>query len=132
MPLKLAPFGTGPIYTLTGTELGEACIIERLENNAVIRELSDGSGRVSVSNHFQSTLNQEGKGWKSRAVDSQGRADQISRVNYLRFPASNFDWLSYPNVNQLTRPYMLANAKSGSLMAQGWEKHGAVTKIYRH
>lgn len=42
------------------------------------------------------------------------------------------DWLSYPMINQLTRLCMVANAKSGSLMVQGLEKHGAVTKIYRH
>ena len=124
--LRDTPICIPVIYTIAGTRPGESCVIERLENEAVVREDKD----VSVSNHFQSALQQKAKGWKSRAIDSRGRAELMTKLNYKGFTQKDFNWLPYPITNKLTRLCMLANAKNSRLMVQGWEKHGAVTEVF--
>ena len=120
------------IFSLAGINNGEACVIERLEREAVVRPLCDSQMRVSVSNHFQTTLEQEAKKWMPRSIDSPGRAQQIDQLEYKGLSAKNFDWLSYPMINKLTRLCMVANAKDNHLMIQGWEEYGAATELYRH
>lgn len=117
------------IYTLTGTHPGEGCVIERLETDAQVRELGQ-SPQVSTSNHFQSSFAARGKGWKSRALDSQGRAHQARALQSHTFSRDDFRWLTAPIINPLTRLCMIADAASGEMTVQGWEAHGPVTQPF--
>lgn len=124
------PISMPVIYILSGVNKNEGCVIERLEEKASIRELKSENKQVSITNHFQTDLTKYGKSWKSRAIDSCSRADQLNKLDYPGFKSKDFNWLSFPMLNELTRLCMIANAKDGSLMIQGFEKDGPVTNIF--
>ena len=117
------------MYILSGVKPGQACIIERLENKGMVRELSDNP-QVSVTNHFQTNLASIGKGWRSRAVDSQARAEQIADIVPTERSLESFTDIAYPVINPLTRLCMLANAKNSMLIVQGWERDGPKTQVF--
>lgn len=120
------------LYTLTGIKAGEACVIERVENGAIVRELDPNTGRVAISNHFQTSVGEEHKtGWMPRPYNSDHRTQQVCDLDYQGLKAQDFSWLTPPIINYKTRLCMIANAKTGQLMLQGWEKDGPVTKVLK-
>ena len=113
------PIAIPAIFTLTGLVDGESCVIERLEDDAVVIE-----GAVTAANHWQ------GGAWRGRArgIDSIGRGRQMAAVSLPDFD-DEFAWLAFPVRNRLTRLAMIADAARGRVMAQGYEVDGAATEI---
>lgn len=111
------PVSTPAIYIIAGIEPGETAVIERTEKEARVR---DGTG--VAANHWESF------GWKShvRGLDSPGRAGMMSAIAPDLDPS--FPWLAYPIRNPRTRLVMVADAKAGRLVAQGFESSGAATE----
>jgi hypothetical protein len=108
--LSQSPISTPAIFTLAGLGPNELAVIERTETDFRVRE-----GSQVAANHWESA------GWHGRArgVDSPGRSRQMSAVA----PAldKTFPWLSEPILNANTRLVMVADAKEGRLVAQGYE-----------
>ncbi len=126
--LAETPISMPVFFIISGVEENEGCVIERLENDVVIRKI-DKTGQVSVSNHFQTNLDAKAIGWKSRALDSNARASAVQKIDYTKISYEDFKFLNYPLVNPLTRLTMLANAATGELIVQGWEEDGAATMV---
>ena len=116
--LSTTPISSPAIFSLAGTESDEICVIERQETEARIHE-----GAQVAANHWQTI------GWSghARGNDSAGRACQMARV------PTDFDprlpWLTDPVLNPRTRLVMIADAKSGRFLAQGYEADGAATAV---
>ena len=105
-----APVSTPAIFSLAGIGPGELAVIERTETDFRMRE-----GSQIAANHW------EAAGWQGRArgIDSPGRARQMS-VIAPELDAS-FPWLTAPVLNPCTRLVMVADAKQGRVVAQGYE-----------
>jgi hypothetical protein len=127
--LSETPLCMPVIFTLAGMEQGEGCIIERLERQVQVRELH-ADQQLSTSNHFNTSLALEGKGWRPREVDSQGRFTQSCAIHGYDLTARDFDWLRAPMINKDTRVCVIADAKSSRLMVQGFEGMTKVTEIF--
>lgn len=112
------PVSTPAIFSLAGINANETCVIERRETEAQVL-----SGKQVAANHWHTI------GWTghARGNDSAGRACQMSSV------PTSFDptlaWLTDPILNPTTRLVMIADAKSGRFLAQGYEKDGAATQV---
>lgn len=117
------------IYILAGTQSHEACIIERIENDYYIHEISNKE-RICTANQFKHM--RPGPKWESRAIDSRGRNALAHEMTYPKSQAQDFSWLQYPIINPLTRLCMIANAKTGYLALQGFEEKGPVTQLFRN
>lgn len=103
-----SPISTPAIFTLSGIGPNELAVIERTETDFRLRE-----GAQVAANHWESA------GWHARGVDSPGRARQMSAV--APEMDKSFPWLSAPVLNDHTRLVMVADAKEGHLVAQGYE-----------
>jgi hypothetical protein len=114
-----------PVFlTLTGTQAGEGCVIERLENSAHLHEAP-----AAVANHW---LAVERLG-KPRGHDSPGRLQAMKDHGAMNSDgAAEMAWLVPPVLNPDTRLAVVANPATGQLAVQGWEKDGAATQIFRH
>jgi hypothetical protein len=112
------PIASPAIFSLAGIARSETCVIERTETAAHVH---DGPG--VAANNWQAP------GWHGRArgSDSAGRACRMATVS------TEFDgdlpWLAAPILNARTRLVMIADARSGRIMAQGFEAHGAATAL---
>ncbi|MCB1526639.1 MAG: hypothetical protein KDJ45_02920 [Hyphomicrobiaceae bacterium] len=112
------PISTPAIFSLAGIKPDETCVIERRETTARVI-----TGSQVAANHWQTI------GWTghARGNDSAGRACRMSGV------PTSFDqklsWLKEPILNPTTRLVMIADAKSGRFLVQGFEKDGAATQI---
>jgi len=127
--LMETPIATPGIYTLTGIQGGQGCVIERLENAVEIRELGAGL-QVTASNHFLTSLGDTGQGWRAREIDSHGRHKQSCAIHGHDLEANHFDWLSMPVVNANTRLCMIADAATSRLVVQGFEGVTPATEIF--
>jgi hypothetical protein len=118
--LSETPVSVPAIYTLAGLEAGEGAIIERREREARVHQ-----GATCAANAWQSP------DWSGRA---RGKAN-AERVAMLRGIAGevgdDLGWLAAPVLNETTRLVMLADAKEGWLVAQGYEASGPVTDALR-
>lgn len=126
--LAQAPLAIPAIFTLAGTEPGQGCVIERLERDAVIRELGADS-QVSTANHFIGALHHAG-GWRPREIDSKGRYRQSLAIGAHELDQPHFGWLSAPIINARTRLAILADAGEPRLMVQGFEGPLPVTGVF--
>ncbi len=125
--LANTPVAVPAIFTLTGLQAGEGCVIERLENSAEIREIG-ADQQVVASNQFQSSLS---KGTKPRPFfNSEGRWQQGCTLQAHEFTENSFSWLRPPMLNPLTRLCMIADAQTGLLSVQGFEGVTAATEIF--
>ena len=116
MPLAMPAF-----FTLSGTEPGEGCVIEREEDTAHVREAP-----VSVANHW---IAADISG-RYRGVDSPGR---FKLMESLRDTVTDdLSWVQSPILNETTRLAVVANAKRGMLIVQGWEAEGPATQIFQY
>jgi len=101
------------IFLLAGLKPHQTAVIERTEDDARVHE-----GGNTAANHWQTP------GWRghSRGSDSSGRAREMHCVSTdldLSFP-----WLKRPILNWNTRLAMVADAREGRLVAQGYEVQG--------
>ena len=110
------PIASPAIFSLAGIRPGETVIIERTETEARVHE-----GINTTANHWQTP------GWTghSRGNDSAGRARQMHGVSTALDPS--FAWLTRPVLNWNTRLVMVADAREGRLVAQGYETTGPAT-----
>ncbi len=111
------PISTPAIFSLAGVKPAETAIIERSETEARVHE-----GSNVTANHWQAP------GWRghARGVDSAGRARQMHGVAPELDP--HFPWLEAPILNGCTRLVMIADAREGRLVAQGFEERQAATQ----
>ena len=117
------------IFTLTGIRQGEGCVIERLEQSAQVRELT-ADQQLTTSNHFNTTLAGEGKGWRAREIDSEGRFTQSCTIHGYDLKPNDFEWLRAPIINKHTRLCVIADASTRRLQVQGYEGMTKVTEIF--
>jgi hypothetical protein len=112
------PIAAPAIFSLAGVAANETCVIERTETAAHIH---DGPG--VAANNWQAP------GWQGRprGNDSAGRACQMSAIS-MEF-TERLPWLEAPILNSRTRLVMIADAKSGKFLAQGFEADGAATAV---
>lgn len=125
--LSNAPLAVPAIFTLTGLEAGEGCIIERLENSVEIREIG-AEQQVVASNQFQGS---QAENMKPRPfLDSPGRWRQACDLQGHEVMQDNFSWLRPPMLNKFTRLCMIADAATGRLSVQGFEGVTTATEIF--
>jgi hypothetical protein len=110
------PISSPAIYSLAGIKPGEAAVIERTETEARVHD-----GGNTAANHWQAP------GWSghARGNDSAGRARQMHSASTALDPS--FPWLTRPILNWNTRLAMVADAREGRLVAQGYETTGPAT-----
>jgi hypothetical protein len=114
------------IFILVGPSPEEGCVIERTEREFAMRGLS--GGRVCATNHFEGRLDDHGKGWRPRPIDSEGR---LACANELGAEADDFSWFSAPIANANSRLAMTACPATGALSVMGTEGKSPVTEIFR-
>ena len=104
------PISSPGIYSLAGIKPGETAVIERTETEARVHD-----GGNAAANHWQTP------GWSghARGNDSAGRARQMHSASTALDPS--FPWLTRPILNWNTRLVMVADAREGRLVAQGYE-----------
>lgn len=116
--LMKTPISSPAIFSLAGIDANETCVIERKETDAHVHE-----GAHVAANHWQTI------GWTghARGNDSAGRACQMAHISTALEP--ELPWLAEPILNPTTRLVMIADAKSGHFIAQGYESDGAATRV---
>ncbi|MEQ1789356.1 MAG: hypothetical protein ABL857_02815 [Rickettsiales bacterium] len=125
--LMNTPLAVPAIFTLTGLNEGEGCIIERLENSAEVREIG-ADRQVAASNQFQTSLT---KGMKARPFfNSNGRWQQGCSLQGHEIMQGDFSWLCAPILNPFTRLCMVADAATGDMKVQGFDGVVAVTELF--
>ncbi|MEQ1716969.1 MAG: hypothetical protein ABL907_13440 [Hyphomicrobium sp.] len=104
------PISTPGIFSLAGVKASELAVIERTETDFRLRE-----GTHAAANHW------EAAGWHghARGIDSAGRARRMAGIAPVF--DKGFSWLAAPILNDRTRLVMIADAKAGRLIAQGYE-----------
>lgn len=116
--LTRTPISSPAIFSLAGTQAHETCVIERQETDARVH-----MGTQVAANHWHAF------GWSghARGNDSGGRACRMAGTS-TEFDAA-LPWLAAPILNPTTRLVMIADAKSGRFLAQGFEADGAATLV---
>lgn len=111
------PISTPAIFSMAGINPGETVVIERTEHDAKVRD-----GAHVAANHWETS------GWHGhpRGLDSPGRARMMSGIAPELDP--RFPWLKSPILNDHTRLVMVADARQGHLIAQGFEKSAPATE----
>ena len=111
------PISTPAIFSLAGLNADETCVIERTEHDAKVRD-----GAHVAANHW------EAASWygRPRGEDSPGRARLMSGITPSFDP--KFPWLERPILNENTRLVLVADARLGQIVAQGFEKSGPATE----
>jgi hypothetical protein len=113
-PLCLPAF-----FSLAGVEAGQGCVIERQESSAVVHEapraISNHWIGVPISGH-------------DRGHDSVGR--RAAMRGALETASNDLSWLVPPIRNETTRLAVMANAATGALIVQGWERGEAATSVF--
>lgn len=115
------------IFTLSGMNENEACVIERLETEYAVHEM--GEDRVCVSNHFETWLNGIGYGWLPRPIDSPGRV-KAARAIPLASVNTKFDWFIPPIANKMSRIAFVADAGQKTLAVIGTSGATPVSKPF--
>lgn len=115
--LSQRPIASPAIFSIAGIRPDETCVIERTETSAAVH---DGPG--IAANNWRTP------GWRGRprGNDSAGRACRMASVEPT-FEA-RLSWLAPPILNPRTRLVMIADARSGTFLAQGYEAGIAATR----
>jgi hypothetical protein len=122
--LARTPLSIPVFFSLAGTGPGEGCVIERLENGAVVRDAPAAAANHWIADH------QSGQGGgRMRGEDSLGR---YARMESLldRMP-DDFSWVRSPILNPTTRLAVIANPGAGALSVRGYEEDGPATAVFR-
>ena len=122
--LCTTPLAVPAIFVLSGMYSGEGCVIERTEEAYAVREMADG--HVCATNHFESHLNEAGRGWRPRPIDSRGRLICARTLG----SAADLSWFTPPIANVNSRLVLTANAAKGSLIVMGTAGATPVTEIF--
>jgi hypothetical protein len=88
-----------------------------------------GERGLCAANHFQTALNDHGKGWRPRPIDSAGRltcADGLCDAHFQE----DFGWFVPPIANANSRLAFTASA-AGPLTLMGTDGATPVTEIFR-
>jgi len=107
------PLALPVIYALVGPAPGEACIIERLEDRAFVREAP-----VAAANHWEAA----GVPSYPRGLKSETRSTHLAVT--LQQVHRGLEWLAPPVLNKMTRLALRAQPASGHLWVQGYEAYG--------
>jgi hypothetical protein len=124
--LTETPLALPVLFVLAGTATGEACIIERLENEAIVH---DGPGAAANCWRHGAAF---GGDWSWRGHENEGRVQCLLRLSGR--PLDAFGWLVPPVLNPDTRLAVRANAAAGTLAVLGFEAEAPVTAefSFRH
>lgn len=126
--LMKEPVAAPAIFVLSGVKAGEGCVIERLEDKAIVREMKDD--RVFTANHFQTNLNGVGGGWTPRGVDNHARAEAAGKISAVEVE-QGFDWFKDPLANKFSSMAMVADAATGKFRLMGTSGDKVVTQEFR-
>ena len=119
------------IFTLSGVKSGQGCVIERQRDKFRCFEVP-----ASAANHWQNKGQTEKWNGYPRASMNPERACQLSQIDLSGyFPLADaaqrpdpFGWLEYPVLNQYSRLAIMADARTGSVSAQGIEDQQIATQ----
>jgi hypothetical protein len=114
--LAETPLCLPAIFTLSGTDPDQGCVIERTETQAHVRE-----SPACAANHWQSFY----LPGRARGADSEKRARTLHNIQ--RRAPDGFAWVVPPILNPTTRIAVVANARRGTLWVQGFEADGPAT-----
>ena len=112
--LAETPLALPVLFLLAGSEPDEACVIERIEDRAVIHENGGVAG-----NGWRGPDAFAGCVWSSRGYASDHRIRCLGGI--CGRPVDGFDWLVPPVLNPDTRLAVQANAAAGTLAVLGLE-----------
>lgn len=118
--LAETPLALPVVFLLAGTQPGEACIIERTEDDAAIYE-----GAGVAGNGWRQTGAFSPCTWSSRGYENDARIQCLTGV--CGQPVQGFDWLVPPVLNRDTRVAVQANPAAGTLAVVGYEAMRPVT-----
>ena len=116
--LSREPIAAPATFTLAGLAAEDTCVIERSETRAHVID-----GKACATNHWRGLDH----GARPRGFDSPGRYLAMCQVPALELDTS-FAWLKPPVLNPVTRLAMVADAKAGRLVAQGYEQEQPATR----
>lgn len=114
------------IYVLGGQKPGEGCIIERTEDNTIIRELNNHPNLVT-SNRFLTDLQHDGKGWRPRLMECAKREYQLSQFHIDELMSISDKMMDYPMVNDCTKLIMAVQLTTGKMTVKGIENRQAIS-----
>ena len=119
--LSETPLSIPAFFSLAGVGPGEGCVIERLENSALVRDAP-----ASVANHW--IAGKQGGG-RMRGEDSTGRYAKMEGL-LDRMP-DDYSWVRPPILNPTTRLAVIANPGTGALSVRGYEEDGPATAVFK-
>ncbi len=108
--LAAAPLSSPAIFSLAGVTPAEVAVIERSETDARIFD-----GPTVAANHWQSPL------WRGRPRGNRSATRARDMHTAPQDLEPGFPWLKAPIFNPDTRLVMIADARLGRLVAQGYE-----------
>ncbi|HEV2673417.1 MAG TPA: hypothetical protein VGV37_02680 [Aliidongia sp.] len=117
--LRDTPICLPAIFTIAGTEPGEARVIERTADAAFEPD------EPAAANHWASPGGPAG-----RPRNASSRERRIAMCGLLATGHGwSFDWLQDPILLPDTRLAVMANPRTGRMLVQGWEKAGPATAV---
>ena len=117
--IRTTPICLPAIFTLAGTAPGETVVIERTQAHWF------EPPEAAAGNHWAEAPASLGK---ARNPSSGPRRTAMCALLATGSDWS-FDWLQDPILQPDTRVAVMANPKTGRLLAQGWETNGAATEV---
>jgi hypothetical protein len=123
--LTETPLALPAIFLLSGARPGEGCAIERLEEQAFVRD----APTVAANHWIEAPERARPRGQESETRHRLlGDAQSEASGDFAR---GDFAWLVPPILNPTTRLAMVAEPASGRLIAQGYEPGGPATAVLR-
>ena len=118
--LTEVPIATPAIFVISGIHPEESCVIERRQEEAYVLE-----GPTAAANSWRK------EGWHGcfRGEENENRISMMDEQACCF--KQDFSWLKPPVLNERTRLAMIADASTGSLIAQGFEADGPATQILK-
>jgi hypothetical protein len=116
--LSTAPLARPTIYSIAGSSVSQACLIERTRTEAVVQR-----GNATIANDWHPESPRRDGYWMPRGSLVRGPDDSNRRRKCLEdeAPGEAFDWLREPVLNGFTRLAVEAAAASGELRVLGFE-----------
>lgn len=102
-------------YTLSGSNPGEGCIIERLETQAVVHEMPNGIANDWISSIYDGGI--------PRAGENDERRNQMMQLVHSEDDCrpGALDWVTAPILNSTTKLAVRACSRAGTLIVRGYE-----------
>ncbi|MEZ5926045.1 MAG: hypothetical protein R3D57_16875 [Hyphomicrobiaceae bacterium] len=118
--LVSTPVSAPAIFTLAGLDAGQGVIVERRETEARVH-----AGGNCAANTWQAP------DWSGRPR-GKANAERLAMLRGIRGEVGrDLSWLDAPVLNETTRLVMLADAREGWIVAQGYEREGPATEELR-